>query len=437
MNLPGIDRFKNAWSALARPQASNPVILEQANLTLDDLYKYLQDNGGNWPYDLYKASFNAQTAIEFSTLSRCITLLAGLGAVMVTRAVYVVDENGTRQTDAKSRRALTMLRESVDGQYASWQFFEDVISDYCLHGNALIAMESTTAGMPSKFRRLLPAGAECSQSSRSRTCVYRAAEADVFGTKQKVYPEQEIIHARWGQMSSAPIEKRMRFANSPIVLLRPAIEIGTRADRYIKMWFERALRGGHYQFDYEEQQQTPGTYKKLNKAERKEIADEVRAAVKAMNPLVTFNGSTSMISKGAGEGENQDVREYQTREVARFYGVPSPIFGADVTRWGGSLEPLARLMYRFGFRLHMGRFLEPLGWRMLRRGTRFEIDPTEFLRGDSEGQLAMVQAIVGDAQRKPIGSMKEARHAAGLPPEVDGELLEPPETNNQSGNGAE
>ena len=294
--------------------------------------------------------------------------------------------------------------------------------DFCLEGNALVEVTSRLDGIPSMFTRLLPAGAECTQSTRSNTCVYRASAADKLNSRIKRLPEQEVVHARWGRMIGPGIENRMLFAPSPVQLLRPALQVGIQADKYMRDWFAAGF-AGHVQVNYAPQR-GPSAATRVSKEKRAEIAKEIRAQFMKGNTVVSYDGEAKLLSDSPANGETQDVREFQTREVARFYAVPAPIFGADVTRWGGSLEPLVRLFYRFGFSQHINRLLVPFGFRTLSSGHRFEIDPTELVRGDSEGALRIVQAIVGDGQRPAIGTLQEARRAAGLPAEYEGELLQ-------------
>lgn len=418
-------RVRTAYDALRGERLYRPHALTEAAITFDDLKQYLLDNPDANPWDIYKASFNRKTAIEYSTLSRCVTLIAGLGATMFVNATRVVDENGRRVTSQRASRVVDLIRESVDGVRPSWQFWEDVITDYCLEGNALVRVNRRVDGLPTSYQRLRPAGAECTQTVRSKRFVYRASEADSVKTTVLRLDETDVIHGRWGQMLANTNNERFLFAASPITLLRPAIEAGIQADKYILRWYRVANRGGHTHINYQSQRGAGAIQTQMNKTKRRDVAKEIKSQLVAGDPLVSYDGTAEQLTDGPGEGSSQDVREFQTREVARHYGVPSPIVGADVTRWGGSLEPLARLMYRFGFRQHLERMMVPFGFRSLPRGMRFDFDPSELLRGDSEAQLNMVRAIVGDAQRRPIGSLEEARHALGMGPEVEGDLLEP------------
>ena len=91
MRTPYVERLRNAWYSLSGGRVYKPHALVDAQITFDELKQYLQENPDANPWDLYKASFNRKTAIEYSTLSRCVSLISGLAANLITDAVYVVD----------------------------------------------------------------------------------------------------------------------------------------------------------------------------------------------------------------------------------------------------------------------------------------------------------------------------------------------------------
>ena len=81
-----------------------------------------------------------------------------------------------------------------------------------------------------------------------------------------------------------------------------------------------------------------------------------------------------------------------------------------------------KMAWRTGIRLHLDRFLAPYKTRLLLPGERFEVDPSEFVRGDASGIAELVRVLQGDAQHNPVASREELRHISGLPREPDGEI---------------
>ena len=211
---------------------------------------------------------------------------------------------------------------------------------------------------------------------------------------------------------------REGFALSPVVALRPALEIGVRGDQYIREWFSNGTQSNlHLDFP------TPEGKQPLSPKQRDEVRAWVQKFRKSREPLVTFGGKSTKIEDTPQDREAHRLREFQVQEVAKVYGVPAPLLGVDVTEWGQGIEQLAKLFWRFGARQHLERFLAPFQNRLLRPGDRFHVDTTDLLRGDSAAIKEMVMALQGDAQRAPVATREELRHIAGLTVDPVGEFM--------------
>ena len=137
---------------------------------------------------------------------------------------------------------------------------------------------------------------------------------------------------------------------------------------------------------------------------------------------MTFDGKSSYIRDVPQDDQAAKLRSFQVEEVSRVFGVPPPLLNVNMTSWGSGIEQLARLFWRFGLRQHVERFLAPFSLRLLPMGVRFEVDPTEMLRGDTKETAELVRVLAGDAQREPLASREEMRRLAGLPRDVDGKI---------------
>ena len=104
------------------------------------------------------------------------------------------------------------------------------------------------------------------------------------------------------------------------------------------------------------------------------------------NPLVTESTDSSIIGTHPQNADDQELRNFQVQEIARYYGIPLPLLSVSIRQWGAAVnEQISKLGYRWGVKLHLDRILAPLRLKLLMPGERFRIDPTELVRGDTEG----------------------------------------------------
>ena len=395
-----------------------------ADTTWSQILDYSRGSGDLWPFDFYQAGLpiSRDVAVSYATLNRCVTLIAGTVAQLVTGGnLRVVDQDGHRRESRQTRRVLEVLTHSPDGGVMpAHSFIEDLMADYCLDGNALIVPGISGDGMLTRLRRMSPWDTDLTWS-RSGEGVYRLTPVD--GSVRTEYAAaRDVIHMRWPRLLRYGRTRSTRegFALAPVIALRPALDIGLQGDRYIREWFSRGAQSKLH-VDFEPQ---PGT-QPLVKEQRLELRNWVREYSRSREPVVTFGGKSTKIDDTPQDQEAKDLREFQVQEVAKVFGVPAPLLGVDVTEWGQGIEQLAKLFWRFGARQHLDRFLAPFQTRLLRPGDRFYVDTTDLLRGDGDAIQKMIMALQGDAQRAPVATRDELRHIAGLTVDPVGAFVEP------------
>ncbi|WP_425152904.1 phage portal protein [Candidatus Palauibacter sp.] len=397
--------------------------LVPANTTWSQILDYVSGSGEWWPLEFFQVGLplTRNVAISYATLNRCVTLVAGSVAQLVTGGgLRVVDLDGRTRTTRRARQIVEVLSTSPDGGVTpSHSFIEDAAADYCLDGNALLVPSITMDGMLTGLRRMSAWDADVMHSAAG-DAIYRLAPADGPVGAREYAAARDVVHVRWPRLSRYGGTRTGRdgFALAPVVALRPALEIGIQGDRYIRDWFVSGAKSKlHVNFETGERELAP--------EQRKQLVDWVDRYSQSRQPLVTFDGSSTKIDDTPQDEEALGLREFQVQEVAKVYGVPSPLLGVDITQWGSGIEQLAKLFWRFGLRQHVDRFLASLGTRLLRRGDRFAIDTTDLLRGDAEAIEKMINAVRGDAQRPAVATREEMRHIAGLPVDPVGEFVEP------------
>lgn len=386
-----------------------------ADTTWGQILDYARGTGETWPLDWFGVGLGGGRGLvaHYAALHRCVTLICGTLAQIVTTpgSLHVVGRDGRRDTGRAAGRAIELLAESPDGESPALHLVEDVASDYALDGNGFLAVRHGRPGGPIRRLERMRAWDRSASVARDGTVVLRlTTEA---GASEHL-AARDVAHVRWprvlgGARSGAGADV---WATAPVTALRPALDIGTQGDRYVREWFTSGSRARlHIDFPAR-----PG--RELNDKQRGELASWIARASRSRYPLVTFGGASSAaLQDGPQDRSAAALREYQVREVGRVYGVPAPLLGEQVTEWGRGIEQLARLWWRFAARHHAARLLDPLSRLLLPSGLRLAVEPQEIISGDSDAIRQLVMALQGDAQRPPLATREELRRLAGLPPD--------------------
>ena len=382
-------------------------------------------SSGDFPVGSFGIGPTRNTAVTYTAFNRCITLISGVAAQLICGGnLQVIDRRSKRVVNRRTGRVLDLLSESIDGgATTSSNFIEDVVSDYCIDGNGIMVPTFDSSGIVKRLRRFRPWDATISLG-RSGQRMYGMTDADFESNGLEYFSAHEVIHCRWPRLLRYGLTSGSRdgFALSPFVALKTALGIGLGSDKFVEGWFERGPKTKtHVNYKTPENKAAP------TQAQRQELADWIAKLFREDKPLVTFDAETSTLDDRPQDTEALELRNFQVEEIARFYGIPLPLLSVPVRQYGAAFnEQISKLAYRWGVSIHVNRILMPMSQRLLAAGERFLIDPIELVRGDSSGIKDMIESLRGDAQREPIASISEMRHASGLPRDSDGEIRESP-----------
>ena len=386
-------------------------------------------SAGGMPFDLTQGyAVNRASAITYSTFNRCITLIAGALAHIITQNHHlrIVDQNSKTVKTRRANRILEVLMHSPDGGVTSGvSFLEDVVTDYLTDGNGLLVPSMSLDGMLQGFRRMTPYGSNLMFSENGKP-VYRATSADGPSSTVEYIAASDMIHVRWPHLLHQGRSRTSRrgFAVSPILALRPTLSIGLAADRWVKDYFstDQGAIKSRMAISYEEF---------LTPEQRTQVMEAVSEYIASRMPLVLPGAAkVTHISESPQDAETEKLREFQVRDVSRVYGVPPPLLGESITQWGQGLLQLTRLFYSHCVVHHLNRVLGALKARLLQPNQAFTVDATAFLGADEEGLARLITSLSGDAQRAPVATREEMRRMVGLPRDPMGEFVEPTPTNN-------
>ena len=355
-------------------------------------------------------------ALSYTALHRAITVLTGMIARTIVDTLRVVDQDGNSVSGPRAEVALRLMRQSPDGMCAAYTWHEDALSDLLTDGNVLAVVRRDMRDRPRGLERALPWGSYVVRE-RQGSWVYHLRLADTVEGAVIPVAVQNVVHGRFGRIrrsGSSQGSTRQLFATPPVQVYRRAARTGIAADRHVLRYFSQGgSQAANVGVIFDAQAPKP--------AQAKELRKWFRGYRNSRDPLIVpFPGAklVSLNQPAQSEAEGK-LREFQIRDVTRIYGVPAPVLGEMVTSWGQGIAELARMTWRFGARQHADRYLEALGYRLLRPGDRFALDPSEFTRPDP-GQLAtLIDGMLGGT---PYGTPEEARRLVGMPRDPDGEV---------------
>ena len=361
-----------------------------------------------WVRDVYLPLLGRRSAVSYPIVHRCVSLLGGIVSRLVTDTVHVLDRDRRRVRTAAADALVDTLRESIDGVAPAGQTIEDVVADYALAGNSFL-LPVRGSGRILRFDRLgSPDVSQSAVLSRLGTWVYQLSPVRSLGGVLQA-DERELVHVRWPRMGwSGSASARDAWAEAPVTVLRPAVAAGIEFDAYVIDWLRRARRS-HLHFDFEISDLRPD----ITDVQQREIRKRLEESLRAGGVLITAGAKSNTVTDAPDEKWAAPGRDFQLADVARFYGLPAPLIGLNLTSWGSGIEELSRIAWRFGVSQHVARFLAPFSSRCLPRGQRLAVNPHWLVQGDSRAMRELILAL-DDPQRDPLATRAELREMAGL-----------------------
>lgn len=355
-------------------------------------------------------------ALSYTALHRAITILSGMISRTIVHTLRVEDADGNRVAGPRADTALRLMRHSPDGMCPAYTWHEDSLSDLLTDGNSLAIVRRDMRDRPQRLERALP-WSSYTVRVQPDNWIYHLRLADrEYGQVISAAP-RDVVHSRFGRIrrsGSNAGSTRQMFATPPVQVFRRAARTGIAADQHVLRYFkDGGSQASNVAIVFDGDAPNP--------TQAKELRRWFSSYRNSRDPLIIpFPGAkVQSISQPAQSEAEGKLREFEIRDVTRVYGVPPPVLGESVTSWGQGIAELARMTWRFGAAIFAYRYLEAMGFRLLRPGDRFAVDPSEFTRPDP-GQLAtLISGMLGDT---PYGTEAEARRLVGLPRDPDGEV---------------
>lgn len=402
----------------SKSETKNQIDYVPANINYSQLNEIARNGGQHALEALFDIQIGlVRVPFRCPILTRCVTLLSSIIAQLVTKgSLRIVDKStGNNVSNQRNDDILKLLHSSPDGVLPAYNWIESTASDLLTDSNCVIRVEREFDGTPVRLFRQSLSDITVEQSDYDGSYVYESRD---WGEFQGIYRKigiRNIIHSRWGSLLSPNQagSKMGLFAESLLHLLKPTLAIADAGEEYIKKFF--VYNAGSAPFVILQGQP-------IHSEQRAEF-DEFLETRKARQPFY-MGGLGSDYQVIALNSTPQDdsiknLREYQISEIARVYGIPSPLVGIQITSWGSGIEQLGRFAWRFGIQQMIDRYLSGFEKTLLEPGQGFMVDALDLVRGSTAEIVPLLQL------NRECLTQREKRLFIGVPPEPDGEIIQP------------
>ncbi len=339
------------------------------------------------------------------SIRRCVALIShSLSSMMASKSLYVCDMDEQPVISRSRNRMLRDLRRTVDSEETtSKDFWAAAFCDLLLTGNALILIQSRE---PLLFRLADPAQSSTSREP-GRPLMYTLKMMD-DGTERRVSVRQ-VLHLR-----ADPTEMRngVRWGLSPDDVIDQYSDTGLAAERYSY----DIVRNGPFALDnkiihYDGVAPDNLREQALNMAEeRQEDGGPAVMSLPIGSAIMDVNASANIHQVISG------LADQNVEHVARYYGVPAPLLGLNLTQWGSGIEMLIKAYTASCLEVYLSTTLAQMSLRLLQPSERFDIPGIAKSRIAQENIAELINVTNGDAQRQAILTPKEIRNTIlGVP----------------------
>ena len=380
------------------------------------------------------STYNLQSLMRFGSFYRVIVMLAeALAGIMTSRGLCVVDREGNKITNARALRALHIVTKRPAPGVEAPIFWGDMAAEMLVTGNSLLhgLYEDSLRTRVSGFELASTVNSQC--DAVSRTNIPLMYKLGFIGQPSaETAPAHEVAHARFPVLSQKGSNKP-GFAPSPVIAVVAATEAGRELDKRLKRWASDNRGNMHINL------KAPPGMTQIKGAE--DVTNKLKPILKSLNsrqPLLTENADIKVLEDRVMEKNTVELKEHQTEDILRVYGVPAPVGGVQLTAWGSGIDALTRLYYNSALRPNLERILPGIETMLLPAGQRFLPDLTDVIRGDAASIQTMIQALSGNQNGPPYATVDEIRHLASMAngtPELQAERDQWHERNGSGGSG--
>lgn len=343
-----------------------------------------------------------QTAFTVSAIYACVNLYAGAIASLV-KHVYRVAGDGERD------RVMTdplwwVLNEEMAPRWNAASGWEFLIQSMLLHGDAFAQIVRDRASMPIGLKPWHPLATDVAIDTERDRLVYmhRPEYPGANGPiDYRVFDQDDVVHIPGFGFDGLRGMSPLRYA------LREAGSVAMAAQTFAGQFFANSARPDFALTT--DQKMSADAIENL----RNQIDEKHKGLERAFRPIVLQGGlDIKPITMPIEDMQLVQMRQFQTEEIARIYGVPPFMIGATekTTSWGSGIEAMGTGFVRFALRQHLTKIETELNRKLFRTATkRVEFDTFDLERADMKSMFEAFRVAIGRAGEPGFMTAEEVR----------------------------
>lgn len=363
---------------------------------------------------------NEESAMRVSAVAACIQLLGGTIASLPL-PVYERTEDGRRKIDTP---LWYLLNEQPCPAWTAASMFEWWIRCNALRGDAFSLIQRNRAGDIKAIVPLHPDRVTPMPKDVGGEILYRHQPENA---PARTYQDDEILHIPGfgydgGTGRSMSVIRHAAFSSIGIALAADDFS----GKLYANGAMPKHLIKSEGRMDEQQIEQLRKVY-----AERYSGTDNVG------KPMVLTQGlDVRELSMNAVDADILNSRKYQVIDIARAFGVPPFMIGANdtTTSWGTGIEQMTLGFVKFTLQSYLNRIEQELNRKFFKTSRHFvEFNLDGLLRGDSKSEGEYLRQARGGSQGPGWMTANEVRRVKNLPP-IDGQddLYDPKKGNDDA-----
>jgi len=350
---------------------------------------------------------NVDTALQLSTVWACVRLIA---ETISTLPLFLYEKRGDLRVLAPNHPLYSLLHDQPNADMTAVEFWEAVVSQLCLWGNAFVLKSFNGQGVVIAITPLRPDLMGLRRNS-SGTITY--LYSDPYGAGVKEYTERDIWHVKGfgtdGLIGRSPIRNGLR-----------SMGLALATDAASSSMFTDGMRAQGIIAIKE-------YLKPDQRAQYKEKVNDGRVGSPAtgMFQLLENDAKFYQTNMNPDDAQMLETRQFNVEDLCRWFGIPPAMIGhgTAVSNWGTGREQINLNFIQYVLRAYMVRIEQGIKKSLLTPAerTRFfaEFSVEGLLRADSETRARVYAQLVQNG----LKTRNEVRLLENDPPLAGGDEL--------------